>query len=155
MTFIKTDREADADKPSQTNDPLLLMLGVGKQLWEDEPGDSFVDRLRSEDSPVPPVTRHAAGSRENLNEAVWGRVRKHQGQQFHTVTGLPFTFEVEGAGVWFFRNGKRVNRKLTRAQLEKAIPRCPLRSTTEINDLMDFAYLFAVMMDPRIREQAW
>ncbi len=35
------------------NDPVLAMLGVGAQLWALEPGDSFVERLRSEDLPVP------------------------------------------------------------------------------------------------------
>jgi hypothetical protein len=28
------------------------MLGVGRQLWELEPGDTFVERLRSEDLPA-------------------------------------------------------------------------------------------------------
>ena len=35
----------------ETSDPVLLMLGVGKQLWGRESGDRFVERLRSE---VPP-----------------------------------------------------------------------------------------------------
>lgn len=34
-----------------TKDPVLLMLGVGKQLWKRESGDHFIERLRSEDSP--------------------------------------------------------------------------------------------------------
>jgi hypothetical protein len=29
-------------------DPVLAMLGVGRKMWEQEPGDRFVDRLRSE-----------------------------------------------------------------------------------------------------------
>jgi hypothetical protein len=62
---------------------------------------------------------------------------------------------VEGAGIWFFRDGRRINRKLTRTQVEVAIARCPLTSTTEIKDLMDFAYLFALLMDARIRGEAW
>jgi hypothetical protein len=70
------------------------------------------------------------------------------------VTGLPFTFAVDGPGVWFFRDGKRINRKLTRTQLEEAISRCPLSTTTEIKDLMDYAYLFAVLRDGRIGDQA-
>jgi len=68
---------------------------------------------------------------------------------------LPFTCELEGNGIWFFRDGKRINRKLTRAQFDVAISRCPLKSTTEIKDLMDYAYLFAVLKDRRIRGDAW
>jgi hypothetical protein len=79
----------------------------------------------------------------------------HQGETFQTVSGLPFTFEVEGTGIWFSRNGKRVNRKLTRTQFEIALSRCPLTRTTEIKDLLDYPYLFAVLRDGRIRGQAW
>lgn len=86
---------------------------------------------------------------------MWRRIEKHQREPFQTARGLPFTFAVEGNGIWFFRDTKRVNRKLTRAQVEVAISRCPLRSTTEIKDLMDYAYLFALLMDERIRGQAW
>jgi hypothetical protein len=155
MALITSDREAGVDHPAWTTDPVLALLGVGKQLWEHEPGDSFVDRLRCEDAPPPPAARQPAGPGENLNDAVWSRIGQHQGEQFHTVTGLPFTFAVEGSGVWFFRDGKRINRKLTRKDLNEAISRCPLSTTTEIKDLMDYAYLFAILRDGRIREQAW
>lgn len=71
------------------------------------------------------------------------------------VTGLPLTYEVEGNGIWFFRDGRRINRKLTRTQIEVAISRCPLRTTTEIKDLIDYPYLFALLRDARIRGEAW
>jgi len=148
-------REESGDEAIGANDPVLAMLGVGRQLWELEQGDSFVDRLRSEDLPVPPLAQRSPHLAENLPEAVWRRIALHQGEQFQTVRGLPFTFEMEGAGIWFFRDGKRVNRKLTRSQFEVALSRCPLKSTTEIKDLIDYPYLFAVLMDGRIREQAW
>jgi hypothetical protein len=148
-------RDEGRDEAIGANDPVLAMLGVGRQLWELEQGDSFVERLRSEDLPLPPLARRSPNLTENLPEAVWRRVAIHQGEQFQTVRGLPFTFEIEGAGIWFFRDGKRVNRKLTRNQFEVALSRCPLKSTTEIKDLMDYPYVFAVLMDGRIREQAW
>lgn len=148
-------RENGPNEVIGANDPVLAMLGVGRQLWELEPGDSFVERLRSEDFPAPPLSPRPTTLEENLPEAVWRRMAIHQGEQFQTVRGLPFTFELEGAGIWFFRDGKRVNRKLTRSQFEVAVSRCPLKSTTEIKDLMDYPYLFAVLMDGRVREQAW
>jgi hypothetical protein len=40
--------------PESKIDRVLSMLGVGKQLWEREPGDRFIERLRSEDAPPPP-----------------------------------------------------------------------------------------------------
>ena len=148
-------REEDCDEATGASDPVLAMLGVGRQLWELEPGDNFVERLRSEDLPVLPAIRPSPGPTANLPEAVWQRIVSHQGEQFQTVRGLPFTFEVEGAGIWFFRDGKRVNRKLTRTQFEVALSRCPLVRTTEISDLMDYPYVFAVLTDKRIRGQEW
>lgn len=44
---------------AETRDPVLLMLGVGKQLWERESGDRFVERLRSEDLPPVPSERRS------------------------------------------------------------------------------------------------
>jgi hypothetical protein len=148
-------REQDPDQATGANDPVLAMLGVGRQLWDLEPGDSFVERLRSEDLPVPPAMHPSSCPTGNLAEAVWQRMVSHQGEQFQTVRGLPFTFKVEGAGIWFFRDGKRVERKLTRTQFEVALSRCPLARTTEISDLMDYPYLFAVLRDRRIRGQEW
>ena len=152
---LKVNREGSRDETADVGDPVLAMLGVGQQLWEIESGDSFVERLRSEDLPAPPPTQRSPSPAESLPEAIWRRVANHHGQEFQTVRGLPFTFEVEGTGIWFFRDGKRVNRKLTRTQFEMALSRCPLTRTTEIKDLMDYPYLFAVLTDRRIRGQEW
>lgn len=141
------------DKSQTIDDPVLLMLGVGQHLWKSEPGDQFVDRLRSEDLPPPPPVEPKLAS--SLSRSIWTRIEAHQGEEFRTATRLPFTYRVEGTGIWFFREERRVNRKLTQRQVEKAIARCPLRSTTEIKDLMDYPYLFALLMDTRIRCGDW
>ena len=153
--MTKSDIKSEAEhQRHETNDPVLLMLGIGKQLWRRESGDRFVERLRSEDSP-PPFEGRLDTPAQNAAESVWHRIKSHQGEVFKTATRLPFTYAVEGAGIWFFRDGRRINRKLTRTQVEVAIARCPLTSTTEIKDLMDYAYLFALLTDPRIRGEAW
>lgn len=151
--MIKTESKLERGPRREPDDPVLLMLGVGKQLWEQESGDSFVERLRSEEAP--PVLRQPENPEQKLPEAVWRRIESHQGEEFHTARGYPLTYKVEGAGIWFFRKGRRINRKLTRSQVEVAISRCPLTSTTEIKDLMDYPYLFALLRDPRIRSEAW
>ncbi len=138
-----------------TEDPVLMMLGAGKQLWKNESGDKFIERLRSEELPPPSDKSRLDTPLENAAESIWQRINSHQREQFKTATGLPFVYEVEGNGIWFFRNGRRINRKLTRTQLDQAIARCPLRSTTEIRDLMDYPYLFALLRDARIRGEAW
>jgi hypothetical protein len=155
MIDTKNDREVDTAQTSEIEDPVLAMLGVGRYLWDLESGERFVERLRSEESDVPSSSSQPRNRGEELPEAVWRNIEKYQKEAFHTATRLPFTFEVEGNGIWFFRDGRRINRKLTRAQVEIAISRCPLKSTTEIKDLMDYAYLFALLMDRRIRGDAW
>jgi len=153
MALVNVKLKTDADRVEMA-DPVLLMLGVGKQLWETESGDKFIERIRSEELTSPPNDPQGPPA-ENAPESVWRRIESHQGEEFKTATELPFTYAVEGAGIWFFRNGRRINRKLTRSQVEQAIARCPLTSTTEIKDLMDYAYLYALLMDARIRGQAW
>ena len=143
------------DEHREKDDPVLLMLGVGKELWESESGDRFIERLRSEDLADSPLfEKHEPGA-QNLPEAVWRRIESHQGEEFRTVTGRSLTYQVEGSGIWFSRDGRRINRKLTRKQVNVAISRCPLRTTTEIKDLIDYPYLFALLMDGRIRGEAW
>ncbi len=57
MEHSKANREADLDQPPPIDDPVLSMIGVGCGVWEHEPGDAFVDRLRSEGPLAPPATR--------------------------------------------------------------------------------------------------
>ena len=152
---MKSNLETEtAGDHEPVNDPVLMMLGIGKHLWEREPGDSFIERLRAEDEP-PPSECQIDVRAQNTAQSVWLRIESHQGEEFKTATRLPFKYEVEGDGIWFFRDGRRINRKLTRTQVGLAIARCPLTRTTEIKDLMDYPYLFALLMDPRIRGQAW
>jgi|SRR5690242_11796831 len=152
--MIKTKGSPASGAHDEMADPVLAMLGVGKEIWEPEPGDCFIERLRSETPVDPPVFKRAT-SGQTVLEAVWRRIKAHQGEEFRTATELPFTYKVEGAGIWFYREGRRINRKLARTQLEVGISRCPLRSTTEIKDLMDYEYLFGMLTDARIRAKAW
>lgn len=154
MSLTRTKSDEAKGAPRRAEDPVLQMLGVGRELWKHETGDQFVERLRSEESPAPPQDQ-IAGPIENITETVWRRIRALQGQQFHTARGLPFTFQVDGNGIWFFRDRKKIAVKLSRSQVEVAISRCPLQTTTEIKDLMDYTYLFALLSDRRIREQNW
>ena len=43
------DREQARNESLHADDPVLAMLGVGRQLWEMESGDHFVGRLRSKE----------------------------------------------------------------------------------------------------------
>lgn len=151
------EREYRSNSGDRLIDPVLAMAGVGKDLWMEEGGDAFINRLRDEwvgeeTSATQPDDK--AKTAPDPDRA-WVRIIDHQGESFETVRGLPLTYEVEGAGIWFFRDGKRINRKLGRRQVNMAIKRCPLENTVVIKDLFDYAYLFAVLMDKRIRQNDW
>jgi hypothetical protein len=60
-------REQGRHESTGANDPVLAMLAVGRQLWELEPGDNFVERLRSEDLPVLPPTHPSPDPAGNLH----------------------------------------------------------------------------------------
>lgn len=44
----KTEKQVARNRLKEPDDPVLMMLGVGRQLWEQESGEAFVERLRSE-----------------------------------------------------------------------------------------------------------
>jgi hypothetical protein len=50
---MKKSRPKAQYQPTQPPDPVLAMLGVGKEVWNIESGDGLVGRLRSEDAPPP------------------------------------------------------------------------------------------------------
>jgi hypothetical protein len=51
---MTTPESRSETKQQLIDDPVLSMLGVGKQLWERESGDRFLERLRSEGLPPLP-----------------------------------------------------------------------------------------------------
>jgi hypothetical protein len=48
--MLNQDSNGEAEeRHKETIDPVLAMLGVGAELWQDESGDRFVRRLRADD----------------------------------------------------------------------------------------------------------
>jgi hypothetical protein len=122
------------------------MWGLGKHLWVGVDADQYVNDLRKDWDEEPPT----------LDERVWRRIEDHQGEEFRTKTGLPFTYEVDGhSGIWFYRDGRRIEKRLSRQDVRKAIRKCPLENVVDIGECFDPSYLFGVLMDPRIRESEW
>lgn len=146
--------EKETNESLTERDSLLALYGSGKGLWDAVGGgDAFIRSERegwdSEAGVPPPVRCHADP------EGVWQRVRQHAGEVFHTSRGLPLTYAIDGNGVWFFRDGKRIERRLSFSQFAAGISRCPVSTTTEIRDLFDPSYLFALLKDDRIRGTDW
>ena len=88
-------------------------------------------------------------------EQAWIRVHKHQGEIFKTTSGLPYDYSVDGNGIRISGEGRLINRRITRNQINRAIERCPLQQTTDIRDCIGMSYIFGILMDPRVRRGLW
>jgi hypothetical protein len=74
-------------------------------------------------------------------------IRAHQGELFHQTRGGEFRYRVERN----FLIPDRSNYPISLKQIEIALHRTPFRSTTVLQDLRGPSYIYAVLMDPRIR----
>ena len=79
--------------------------------------------------------------------SIWQRIVTCQGQQFRTVTGLSFTYEVKGQ----ILRVSRASQNLPRSEFEKAYSLMPIKGPGEISNLVrGSAYVYAILTDPRM-----
>ena len=82
---------------------------------------------------------------------VWLRIEAHAGETFSQVRGGEFTYEVRSGAVW----PDRTPRALPRSHFEQAFAHVPLDSTVPLQRLQGPSYLYAILMDRRIRKDDW
>lgn len=88
-------------------------------------------------------------------DEVWARIERHAGRPFRTVTELEFTYRVPGAYLRITREGREVNRSLSRTNFARALASMPADRPSDIKDRQGSAYTWAILMDDRIREHDW
>lgn len=84
-------------------------------------------------------------------DAIWERIRRNARQEFKTVTGLPFTYEVPGN---YVRTSRTV-RHQPKANFQHAMQLMPCDGLGELQDLQGPSYTYGILMDPRIRLSDW
>jgi len=84
-------------------------------------------------------------------DRVWRRIEAHAGETFRQIRGGEFTYEVRSGAVW----PDRTRRALPRSHFERAFAEVPLSSTVPVQHLHGPSYLFAILMDRRIRQSDW
>lgn len=85
-------------------------------------------------------------------DEVWRRIEAHQGEAFHTRTGLPLTYSVSGNSL----TPSRSNYPLAASDFAKALELVPIESVARISSLVRGpAYIWAILHDPRIRLADW
>ena len=82
-------------------------------------------------------------------EQVWENIMKHEGEEFQTKTGLPFSYAIEKNAVVPDRTGYR----LSRVNFEKALSVIDqVDGPGAISDLVrGSAYVYAILKDARIK----
>ena len=86
---------------------------------------------------------------------VWDRIRAYAGEDFHTATGRPFTYATPGNVLLVTRDGREINRSLSRSNFESALHLMPAAGPGELRELQGASYTWAILMDPRIRQADW
>ncbi len=86
---------------------------------------------------------------------VWRRVVMRAGEDFETARGLRFTYRIVGSSIRVRRDGREINRSLSRTNFREAIDRMPAKQPSDIKDRQGASYVWGILMDPRIRTQNW
>ena len=86
----------------------------------------------------------------NIND-VWGRIVSHEGDVFRQIRGQEFTYEIAGGSARL----STTNQTLSKSVFAQALARVPLASTAEVQDLRGPSYVYAILMDTRIRRGDW
>jgi hypothetical protein len=84
-------------------------------------------------------------------DEIWRRIGMHAGETFYLIRGEAFTYVVRGTTVV----PDRTRYPIHRSNFDKALGRLPFDRTTTLQDLRAPSYLYAILMDTRIRKGDW
>ena len=82
---------------------------------------------------------------------VWSRIEAETGKTFRQIRGGEFTYRIQSGQLI----PDRTNRIIPRSDFEKAFKLVPLKSTVSVQSLQGPSYIYAVLMDQRIRKLDW
>lgn len=83
--------------------------------------------------------------------SVWERISAHAGETFHQIRGGEFTYVAESG----YLRPDRTNQQIPRAHFEEALGLVPLENTVPVQHLRGPSYIYAILMDARIRQDDW
>lgn len=82
-------------------------------------------------------------------DSVWNRIEKYSGQVFRQIRGGEFTYIVKSGALVADRTSQQIPRS------ERAFKLVPLDGTSSVQSLRGPSYIYAVLMDQRIRQRDW
>ena len=72
-------------------------------------------------------------------------LRESEGRTFHTVTGLPFTYELRGQGLFISRVRDDGGCTFTYENLLNALGQMPVSSVAELKNVRGPSYCYAIL----------
>ena len=84
-------------------------------------------------------------------ETIWSRIRANQSTDFTQIRGKIFSYDCRSGYISL----SSTNQNIAKSQVEAAYEMVPFKSTTVLQHLRAPSYLYAILMDPRIRRQDW
>jgi len=82
---------------------------------------------------------------------IWEKIISHEGEEFYTVTGLPFFYRIENEHIIPIRNKVEVNRKIPKNDIIKTIGIWSISSPSEISKkIQGSSYVYGLLSDKRI-----
>jgi hypothetical protein len=85
-------------------------------------------------------------------EEIWSRIEAHQKEKFYLINGGEFTYIVDGGQVIL----NCTNQKIPKSNIGNALEFVPLINTTPLQKKFRApSYIYAILMDERIRQNDW
>jgi hypothetical protein len=84
-------------------------------------------------------------------DAIWRRVVSCQGETFLQKRGGRFKYEIVGSVLHL----DRTDQTISKGHLEKTLEFLPFESTAVIRQFRAPSYIYAILMDERIRQGDW
>lgn len=102
--------------------------------------------------PVGDTSTMGATTSGNPNPSeIWRRIEQHAGEEFRQLGGRPFTYRIRSRCVV----PSTTKRQIHRSEFEKALNLVPLENTVPVQHLQGPSYIYAILMDSRIRGSDW
>lgn len=84
-------------------------------------------------------------------ETVWARIEAHAGEKFCQIRGGEFSYIVAGGHVV----PDRTPQQIPKSHFREALTHLPLDNTVPVQHLRGPSYIYAILMDQRIRDGDW
>ncbi|MFC2145432.1 hypothetical protein ACFLQQ_03790 [Actinomycetota bacterium] len=84
-------------------------------------------------------------------DELWSRVKSSEGEVFHQIRGGEFTYSIERD----YLQLNRTNQAISKSDFKEALELVPLKDTTLVHHLRGPSYIYAILMDRRIRKDDW